>query len=78
MSTPKYYERADCHLSLGSMNAALRAQRVLQQAGISAAVIKTTNHKRHSGCLYGVALPCNQYEAAVRTLGEYGISVSAQ
>ena len=76
MSTPEFFEKADCHLSLGSMNAALRAQRALQQAGITATVVKTTNDRRRGGCLYGLALPCIQYEAARRVLREHNIPVS--
>jgi len=77
MSTPKFYEIADCRLVLGAMSAALRAQKVLQHSGISGAVIKMTSDRRQSGCLYGLALPCVQLEAAKRTLHDRGISTSA-
>ena len=76
MSTPKFYETADCRLTLGSMSAALRAQRALQRVGISGSVIKSASNQRNSGCVYGIAVPCARYESAKQTLRDQGITVS--
>ncbi len=64
-----------CHIAIGSVNAAMRAQRALQRDGISASLIKNEGGKRDGGCLYGLALPCLLHERAKRILEENHISI---
>ena len=78
MSTKKIYENTDCHLVLGSMTAALRAQRILQREGIPGTVVKMTGEQRNGGCSYGLSVPCAQFESAKHTLRGQGISPRPQ
>ena len=64
-----------CHIGIGSVNAAMRAARVLQKQGLSASLIKNEGGKREGGCLYGLAVPCLQWERAKRILAEHNISI---
>ena len=64
-----------CHIGIGSVNAAMRAVRLLQQQGIRASLIKNEGGKREGGCLYGLALPCLQWESAKHILTEHHISI---
>lgn len=64
-----------CHIGIGSVNAAMRAARLLQREGVSASLIKNEGGKREGGCLYGLALPCLQMEGAKRILADHNISV---
>lgn len=67
-----------CHIGIGSVNAAMRAQRLLQREGFSCSLIKNESNKRDGGCLYGVALPCLQWERAKRLLAEHNISIHSE
>lgn len=72
MSTANRPFWADCRIVLGSMNAALRAQRLLSGAGLRSTVVKTQGSQR-GDCLYGLSVACPEHEAALRVLRERGI-----
>ena len=73
MSYHANHEQMSCHLSLGSMSVAMRAQRLLQQHGIFSDVIKVSRSK--AGCTYGLRVICAQYGTAARLIGEHMPSV---
>lgn len=64
-----------CHIGIGSVNAAMRAQRLLQREGISASLIKNEGGKRSGGCLYGLATPCLHWERAKRILTDNHVPI---
>ena len=49
-----------CTAAIGSMTAAMRAQRVLAAAAIHVNVIKNESSVKKGGCLYSLAFPCGQ------------------
>ncbi len=62
-----------CTIRIGSVNAAMRAQKLLQQDGYMASMIKNPTNTANGGCQYGLAVPCIQRDAALRALGQHGI-----
>jgi len=58
----------DCSAELGSVTAAMKAQRALAEAAIQSTVIKSESSRR-SGCSYGIRFSCLQ-ERNVRTVLE--------
>ena len=64
-----------CSIGIGSMSAALRAQRMLSAGGIRSNVIKTEGGRREGGCTYGVSVPCLQLRAAKGLLQDQGIRI---
>ncbi|MBQ7336870.1 MAG: hypothetical protein IJW40_00270 [Clostridia bacterium] len=75
-STSIGYYAGACNLSVGSMNAALRAQKVLQKAGLASTVIKNESGTHNGGCVYGLSVACVQLETAKRLLESSGIRLS--
>ena len=75
MSYHANHEQMSCHLSLGSMSIAMRAQRLLQQHGISSDVIKASPSDQRNGCIYGLRVICAQYGTATRLISEHMPSV---
>ena len=65
----------ECTAVLGTMTAALQAQRTLSNAAIHAAVIKISSSKSAKGCAYGITFACAQTELVRTVLGRAGISV---
>ena len=57
----------ECTAVLGSMTAALQAQRVLAQAAVFTSVTKISSSQSTKGCAYGITYPCAQKEN-VRTI----------
>jgi hypothetical protein len=49
-----------CTAAIGSMTAAIRAQRILATAAIHVNVVKNESSAKNSGCLYSLAFPCGQ------------------
>ena len=70
MSYHAIHEQLPCQLSLGSMSSAMRAQRLLQQHGIPSDVIKVSEQKSRSGCVYGLRVVCAQHGTATRLIRE--------
>ncbi len=58
-----------CTAVIGSMTQAMKAQSLLAEAAIRAAVVKVSSAKTTGGCAYGVDFPCTQ-SANVRTVLE--------
>lgn len=62
--------------AIGSMTAAIKAQRALNRAGITAEIVSLSPEETRRGCAYGISYALTR-EAAVRsTLRTAGISVS--
>lgn len=59
--------RGTCTAVIGSMTQAMKAQSLLAEAAIRAAVVKVSSAKTTGGCAYGVDFPCTQ-SANVRTV----------
>ncbi|MBQ9780789.1 MAG: DUF3343 domain-containing protein [Clostridia bacterium] len=57
----------ECVAVLGTMTAALQAQKVLAQAAVFTSVTKISSSKSAKGCAYGISYPCAQKEN-VRTI----------
>ena len=68
-------DRGSCTAVIGSMTMAMRAQTVLAEAAIRAAVVKVSSAKSTGGCAYGVDFPCTQMSNAKTVLGGAGIRV---
>lgn len=49
-----------CIAASGSMTRAVRAQRVLHEAGICAEVVALAPEETRHGCAYGVEYPCSE------------------
>ena len=67
--------RGSCTAVIGSMTMAMRAQTVLAEAAIRAAVVKVSSAKSMGGCAYGVDFPCTQMSNAKTVLSGAGIRV---
>ena len=63
------HQARDCSAELGSVTAAMKAQRALAEAAIQSTVIKTETSSRRSGCTYGIRFSCLQ-ERNIRTVLE--------
>ena len=62
--------------AIGSMTAAIKAQRALASAGITAEIVSLSPSETRRGCAYGIEYPL-QLESAIRnTLRAVRISVS--
>ena len=65
-----------CIAALGSMTAAIKAQRILLSHGYSAAVIALSPEQTRRGCAYGVSFACKVEAEVRRALRAGGVSVS--
>lgn len=75
-STPSdFAARGSCTAVIGSMTQAMRAQSILAEAAIRAAVVKVSSAKNTGGCAYGVDFPCTQMSNAKTVLTRAGIRV---
>ena len=75
-STPlDFAARGSCTAVIGSMTQAMRAQSILAEAAIRAAVVKVSSAKNTGGCAYGVDFPCTQMSNAKTVLTRAGIRV---
>jgi hypothetical protein len=71
-----YADRMErCSVGIGSMSAALRAQRMLSAGSIQSTIIKTEGGRREGGCTYGLSVPCLQLRAAKGLLQEHGVRI---
>lgn len=66
----------NCTAVIGSMTAALKAQKVLGAAAIRATVVKLDSTVTNRGCAYGVEYDCNQSSNVRSILNSAGIKVS--
>jgi hypothetical protein len=64
-----------CQIPIGSVNHALRAQRLLQQNGYATAMVKSPTQAKGGGCLYGLSISCVLRESAVRLLRKSGLQL---
>ena len=67
--------RGTCTAVIGSMTQAMRAQSILAEAAIRAAVVKVSSAKSTGGCAYGVDFPCTQMSNATTVLNRAGVRV---
>ena len=65
-----------CLAAIGSMTTAIKAQRTLLQAGITAQVHTLSPAQTRNGCAYGVGFPCAQLGAARQALRAAHIPVT--
>ena len=63
------YPARGCSAELGSVTAAMKAQRALAEAAIQSTVIKSESASHRSGCTYGIQFSCLQVRN-VRTVLE--------
>ena len=49
-----------CIAAIGSLTLSLKAQRILQGAGIPSEVVSLFRHETRQGCAYGVSFPCGE------------------
>ena len=66
MST-EIFSRGGCRAALGATSAAVRAERVLREAGISCEVIALSPQETRRGCAFGIEFACGD-EARVRAV----------
>ena len=64
-----------CTAVIGSMTGAMRAQSLLAEAAIRAAVVKVSSAKTTGGCAYGVDFPCTQSANVRAVLERAGVRV---
>ena len=69
----KHLVGEDCRMSIGSMTAALRAQRMVRASAIRCEVIKTEEGSARRGCMYGILFPCYHEQNVRRILSDAGI-----
>ena len=65
-----------CIIALSSVTYAMKAERLLSDAGIAASIIKLEAGQTRSGCAYGISLSCGHASAAVQHLSKHGIPYS--
>ena len=68
--------RRICVAALGSMTAAVKAQRALLASDIEAEVVALAPEDTRRGCAYGVEFPCDRAGAVRTSLHAARISVS--
>ncbi len=68
--------RGKCVAAVGSMTAAIKAQRVLLSHGIDAEVVALAPEETRRGCAYGTEFPTADEPTARAALRGAGISVS--
>ena len=68
--------RQSCIAALGSMTAAVKAQRALLALGIKSEVVALSPEDTRRGCAYGVEFPCDRASEVHRSLNAARISVS--
>lgn len=57
-----------CIAAIGSLTLSLKAQRMLQAAGLAAEVLALSREETRQGCAYGVSFPCNVRNQVRNTL----------
>ena len=62
--------------AIGSMTAAIKAQRALERAGIPAQVVSLSPTETRHGCAYGVSYAADRHPSARQALRLAHISVS--
>ena len=65
-----------CTAAIGPMTMAIKAQRALLDAGISAEVRALSPAQTKRGCAYGITFPCTAWKAVRALLSAAGVSVS--
>lgn len=69
------YEHYPCHVAIGSVTEAMKAQRILSGVAIPSEVTKIDKARRRGGCIYGVSFICAQEKNVRSILYSSGISV---
>ena len=64
-----------CRADVGSLTAALKAQKVLSRAAIPTTVVKTEPSAKSRGCSYGLSFSCSQLGNLQSVLEREGIRV---
>lgn len=72
----QYNATANGIAAIGSMTAAIKAQRVLLRSGFSAEIVSLSPEETRRGCAYGLSYPIAQDSAVKSTLRNAGIPVS--
>lgn len=70
------YEVAGCRAALGAMSAAIRAERILLDAGVSTQVVALERAETKRGCAFGVEFSCAEEARARAALRAARIPVS--
>ena len=65
-----------CTAVIGSVTAAMKAQKALASAAIRSTVVKLDSSVTNKGCAYGVEYDCKQSSNVRATLNSAGIRVS--
>lgn len=65
-----------CIIALKSVTYAMKAERLLSEAGIAVSIVKLEAGQTRNGCAYGISLNCGQTSAAVQHLSKHGIPYS--
>ena len=73
---PTNHLQTECCAALGPMSAAIRAERVLRDAGVTAHVIALEPDETKRGCAFGIAYTCTEDGRVRATLRANRISVS--
>jgi hypothetical protein len=68
--------QSDILAAVGSITVAMRAERVLLDAGISAAIVSLDPEQTRRGCAFAVSFPADKEAAARRELRAARIFVS--
>ena len=68
--------RGKCVAAVGSMTAAIKAQRILLSHGIDAEVVALAPEQTRRGCAYGTEFSAKYQSAARTALRGAGVSVS--
>ena len=57
-----------CIAAVGSLTLSLKAQRILQEAGLTARVVSLLREETRQGCAYGVSFSCDEKPLVKATL----------
>ena len=68
-----YQANGLCTATIGSVSAAMRAQKLLASAAIHSNIIKTDGSSARQGCVYSLAFPCGQMNNVRTVLESAGI-----
>ena len=67
----------NCLITMKSVTYAMKAQRILTQAGITVTPVKLGNDYSQKGCTHGLRFECRQRNQVIRLLQEGGVPYSA-
>ena len=73
---PTSHNQTECRAALGPMSAAMRAEHILRDAGITTHVIALEPDETKRGCAFGLAYTCTEDARVRAALRAARISVS--